>query len=168
MSPKIKNIIMFVLIGGSLTASYVLFFGGDTEETQIIEQPGTQIIPGDGMGMGNGVGMVPGGVNSSGAVSDFLPVLLNVKGIRLDDSIFVDPAFSTLRDSSILLVPDGTEGRKNPFAPIGFESISSVINSFENDISPAPNQSPSTPFSLTPTTNTKNTNTVSTPKSPNN
>lgn len=50
---------------------------------------------------------------------DFLTELLNVKNINLDLSIFSDPAFSSLRDSSIVLVQDGTEGRPNPFAPIG-------------------------------------------------
>ena len=59
---------------------------------------------------------------------DFLTILLNVKNVKLDDSIFSDPAFNSLRDSSIVLVPDNTEGRPNPFAPIGFEKIAAPVN----------------------------------------
>ena len=55
-------------------------------------------------------------------------VLLNVKNIKLDDSIFSDIAFSNLRDSSITLIPDGTEGRPNPFAPIGSDASVAPVN----------------------------------------
>ena len=53
------------------------------------------------------------------AANDFLTLLLGVKNIKLEDAIFSDPAFQSLRDSSIVLVPDGNEGRPNPFAPLG-------------------------------------------------
>jgi hypothetical protein len=66
------------------------------------------------------------GVSTSGqnieVDQNFIADLQSVKSIRLDDAIFSDPAFATLRDSSIILIPDGTEGRPNPFAPIGFEN----------------------------------------------
>lgn len=54
---------------------------------------------------------------------DFLTDLLNVKSIKLNDSIFSDPAFATLVDSTIVITQDGTEGRPNPFAPIGSDVI---------------------------------------------
>lgn len=53
---------------------------------------------------------------------DFLTVLLSIKNINLDDSIFSNVAFMNLKDSTILLVPDGNEGRPNPFAPIGTDN----------------------------------------------
>lgn len=53
---------------------------------------------------------------------DFLTVLLSIKNINLDDSIFSNVAFVNLKDSTILLVPDGSEGRPNPFAPIGTDN----------------------------------------------
>lgn len=66
---------------------------------------------------------------------NFLSLLLSVKNIKIEDSIFSDPAFVGLRDSSILLSPDGTEGRPNPFAPVGVESnfVSNVetLNTFK-------------------------------------
>ena len=57
---------------------------------------------------------------------DFLSLLLNVKSIKLDSTIFDDPAFLSLYDSSITLTPDGTEGRVNPFAPLGADVVVAV------------------------------------------
>lgn len=56
-------------------------------------------------------------------------MLLNVKKIKLNSSIFSNTAFINLHDSSILLSPSGDEGRLNPFAPIGFEASSAPSNS---------------------------------------
>ena len=60
---------------------------------------------------------------NSSISKDLLSVLLSVKSIKLDDSIFSDKAFINLRDSTIVLAPPGPgeEGRSNPFAPIGVE-----------------------------------------------
>lgn len=60
--------------------------------------------------------------SQTGTDQDFLPLLLNVRNIKLDDSIFLDPAFQNLVDSSIVIAPEGNEGRFNPFAPFGVEN----------------------------------------------
>jgi len=60
--------------------------------------------------------------------TEFLSILLSVKNIKLNDSIFSDKAFINLRDSSIVLTPDGTEGRTNPFAPIGLDTTNTQVN----------------------------------------
>lgn len=94
-----------MVIGAAMIAGYVYFMGGSEETPSLVTEDGTPVI-----------------ADTTGADTeteqDFLPVLLNVKRIRLDDAIFSDPAFLTLRDSTIILVPDGSEGRPNPFAPI--------------------------------------------------
>lgn len=82
---------------------------------------------------------------------DFLTLLLSVKSITLNDSIFADTAFKSLRDSSILLIPDGNEGRPNPFAPIGSDvalptvpsanSLQGNVNSSVNTTVPSSNTS---------------------------
>lgn len=59
---------------------------------------------------------------------EFLTLLLSVKNIKLDDTIFSDRAFNSLHDSSITLIPDGTEGRPNPFAPIGTDVVAPPVN----------------------------------------
>lgn len=48
---------------------------------------------------------------------DLLVVLEKIESIKLDESIFTDPAFVSLQDYSITLVPE-TAGRINPFAPL--------------------------------------------------
>ena len=50
---------------------------------------------------------------------DFLSFLLSVKSIKLNDQILSDSVFSNLHDSTIDLLPDGDQGRPNPFAVYG-------------------------------------------------
>jgi hypothetical protein len=77
-------------------------------------------------------------------VSDsFLSTLLNVQSIKLDDSVFSDPAFATLRDSTIILIPDSNPGRSNPFAPIGSDITSAPAGS-PASAAPAPGASTGT------------------------
>ncbi|MEK7071418.1 MAG: hypothetical protein AAB943_00595 [Patescibacteria group bacterium] len=103
---------MFVGIALVLTLAYLFFIKGDEEEAALVSSSTTA---------------VPENTNNSNVNSslaqDFLSLLLNITSLKLDDSIFSDPAFLTLHDSSIILVPDGNEGRPNPFAPIGSDII---------------------------------------------
>ena len=59
--------------------------------------------------------------NTSAAATpdDFLSFLLSVKSIKLNDQILSDSVFSNLHDSTIDLLPDGDQGRPNPFAVYG-------------------------------------------------
>ena len=103
MVPKMKNIIIGAVILAVLLAGY-FFLGSKGKEPNLVSAPA----------------LVPA---ASPVISgEFLSLLLNVKNIKLDDSIFSNPAFSSLSDSSITLTPDGTEGRPNPFAPFGAEA----------------------------------------------
>ena len=99
---------MLSVLGAVMIFGYFSLFGGDSADEGSLSSSG---------------------LNESGAQSsiqqEFLPILLNIKNLKLDDSIFQDPAFLSLTDSSIILVPDGNEGRPNPFAPIGFDTIGS-------------------------------------------
>ncbi len=74
---------------------------------------------------------------------DFLVLLSNVKNIKLDDTIFSDPAFNSLHDSSITLIPDGTEGRPNPFAQFGNDALP-VLNT-QNNLTTTPPVTPVVP-----------------------
>jgi hypothetical protein len=116
MEGKLKNIILFSVIGVAMAGVYMFFVRGDSDQDILVATPGTPVLPNDTMS-----------IPSGSAAAEFLPILLNVKNIRLENSIFNDPAFMSLRDSSILLIPDGTEGRPNPFAPIGFENLAVPI-----------------------------------------
>ena len=145
--PKIKNILIFVAIAVVLFLVYLFFLkpsssnqaglisSSDTTPTSNTTSSGTD-------------------ANTSSIAENFLTLLLNVKTIKLDDSIFTDPAFISLHDSSIVLVPDATTGRPNPFAQFGAENI----------ITPASTTTPSTvPSTTTGASVSKNNTNTKTP-----
>lgn len=49
---------------------------------------------------------------------ELLSLLLELKALELNESLFSDPAFRSLRDMSQELAPQPA-GRTNPFAPLG-------------------------------------------------
>lgn len=58
------------------------------------------------------------------AISDkFLALLLNMRTLKLDQSIFSDVAFTSLKDFSTTITPETNPGRANPFAPIGVDAV---------------------------------------------
>src|SRR3989344_2466780 len=107
--PKTRNIIIFLALAVVLILVYIFF----------VKQPfapATALVS----SIPNISGQNQVNTDSNGAVAkDFLILLLSVKDIKLNDTIFGDDAFVSLRDSSITLTPDGSEGRPNPFAPLG-------------------------------------------------
>ena len=124
MAPKIRNIIIFVVIAAILVLIYIFFIKPSSDQSNLVSSPSTTTLP--------NVNGTPTTLNTTTAsplgTQDFLTLLLNVKNIKLDDSIFVDPAFSNLHDSSIVLVPDATTGRPNPFAQFGNDVVVPVPN----------------------------------------
>ena len=110
--PNIKNIIIFTAIGASFILVYIFFIKSSPEEATLISSSPVSRAPSTGIT-----------IEDPSVAQDFLSLLLSVQGIKLDDAIFSDNAFSSLRDSSITLTPDGNEGRPNPFAPFGTENI---------------------------------------------
>lgn len=112
--PKIKNIIIFTAIAVIFILIYVFFIKPSPEEANLVLSPSSATLP--------DINSPSTNINPQTTplfAKDFLSLLLNVKNIKLDDSILSDPAFVNLRDSSIVLEPDGNEGRPNPFAPFG-------------------------------------------------
>jgi cytoskeletal protein RodZ len=113
MTPKIKNIIIVVVVVVVLVLIYIFFINKTQPQADLISNPSTS-------------GVVANSTTDQTASTtndNFLSLLLDVNSIKLDDSIFSDPAFINLHDSSITLIPDGTQGRPNPFAPIGSDGI---------------------------------------------
>jgi hypothetical protein len=153
MASKIKNIIIFIVIAAVLILVYVYFFKSKAPEASLTSTSGSPVLPTTNTADTNlSIG------------KDFLTVLLNVKNIKLDDSIFSDLAFSSLHDSSILLIPDGTEGRPNPFAPIGSDITASAINSLNTNTGITPvSGNPIIPQGSTTTTTTTTTTGGTTP-----
>ena len=109
--PKIRNILIFIAIIAVLVLIYVFFIKpSSSDQASLVSTPAGTMPTSAGAMNANGTSL---------GTQDFLTLLLNVKSIKLDDSIFSDPAFLGLHDSSITLVPDTIIGRPNPFAQFG-------------------------------------------------
>jgi hypothetical protein len=116
MTPKIKNIILFTLIAAALILVYIFFIKKDaTEEENLVSFTEGDVVSTDTLNQ------------NSEIAQNLLSVLLGVKNIKLEDSIFSEKSFLNLRDSSIILNSTGDEGRINPFAPIGYENLISPL-----------------------------------------
>lgn len=128
--PNVKNIIIFVGIGLLLVFAYIFLIPKSEEETNLVSDTASSATE------------TPAGDTPETLIGqEFLGLLLNVKNIKLDDSIFSSSAFMSLRDSSILLIPDGNEGRPNPFAPIGVDVLLTTSVP-PGTLAPSPNTTP--------------------------
>ncbi|OGI63447.1 hypothetical protein A2818_00785 [Candidatus Nomurabacteria bacterium RIFCSPHIGHO2_01_FULL_40_12] len=107
-----KNIIIFLSVAVFFILFYIFFIRKTPEVASLVSS--SSVSPASATNIPDANSLI---------AKDFLNLLLNVKNIKLDDSIFADNAFNSLRDSSIVLTPDGNEGRPNPFAPLGSENI---------------------------------------------
>lgn len=112
MASTVKTAIIFVAIGVILILVYVYFIKADPEADGLLSSATS----------------TPALSTSTASpetalAQDFLSLLLNVKNIKLNDTLFSDVTFTSLRDSSITLIPDGTEGRPNPFAALGSDNV---------------------------------------------
>ncbi len=54
-------------------------------------------------------------ISSSTPESNFLPILIEVQGVTLDEKLFLDPVFRALVDFSQPIVPESL-GKANPFS----------------------------------------------------
>lgn len=138
--PKIRNIIIFIVIAAAFILIYIFFIKPSSQEANLVTSTPSASLP----DMNNSpLSSDTGNTSDTSLVArDFLALLLNVKNIKLNDAIFSDPTFGSLRDSSIVLVPDGTEGRPNPFAQFGNDNI--PINNNPSQ-PPVPNPNPAKP-----------------------
>ncbi|MFA6257814.1 MAG: hypothetical protein WC671_02255 [Candidatus Paceibacterota bacterium] len=135
--PKIKNIIIFIVIALVFFLIYLFFIKSSPEQDNLVSERANSTLPNmDGSSLGD--------INTSNTNSliskDFLVTFSNIKDLKLNDTIFSDPAFISLHDSSIVLIPDGTEGRPNPFAQFGNDIVLPVSENSSNSTSviPAP------------------------------
>jgi len=118
MQSKIKGLIIFVLIAAVLAVGYSLFIKKPKKEASLVSETTSPTAPTSGQDQTSTE-------ESAKLGQDFLNLLFSLKSLNLDGALFETPTFGSLKDSSIILVRDGTEGRPNPFAPIGTENTSS-------------------------------------------
>lgn len=115
MSEKVKNILIVVVVIGILSAAYFFFFKKNNDTALISD----------------GSSVDAGALANSGLSNqdkDLLSLISNMKNIKIDSSLLSSSNFTNLKENSIVLVPDGKEGRVNPFAPIGVEPVENTIS----------------------------------------
>jgi hypothetical protein len=64
--------------------------------------------------------------SNSAPESNFLPILLEIQNVKLDENIFLDPVFRALIDFSQPIVPESL-GKNNPFSGAQGSSASSSV-----------------------------------------
>ncbi len=77
-------------------------------------------------------------VNEKGPDGDLVSTLLALRAVKLDATLFTDPAFAGLKDFSTEIVPEPI-GRPNPFAALGASVVPTSASTNSAQIfSPAP------------------------------
>ena len=70
---------------------------------------------------------------SSAADSNLVSILLTLRAVKLDATIFSDPAFISLKDFSTQIVPEPV-GRPDPFAPLSVAPSNSASSTHSAQI----------------------------------
>jgi hypothetical protein len=120
MNPKLKNILIFGGIFILLVVGYIVFFGGNTQNTPALTTTG---------GTTGASTAVTSPTSQSAVGKEFLTTLLNLRNIKLDDSIFTNPAFASLQDFELSLIQETNPGRPNPFLPLGVDQSTATTGS---------------------------------------
>lgn len=116
--PKIRNILIFVIIAVILALIYFFIIKASPNQGSLVSTPNTTLPDVNGSSASSNTP-----ADTSAVAKDFVTLLLSVQSIKLDDAIFSDPAFNGLHDSSITLTPDAVIGRPNPFAQFGADNV---------------------------------------------
>ena len=128
MNPKLKTILIIVAI--VIIIGVVIFFVSSKSSPS-----GSQSR---GLVSSTGAPVTSVSTRSDDSIGNqFVSTLLNLKDIKLDNSLFSDPAFQSLNDFTITLVQPGGEGRANPFAPFTTTIVPNLT--IEGSPTPAPN-----------------------------
>ena len=129
MSSIIKTIILLIVLAGIGYGVYFYFSKQNSTTAPVLNTASAPIVPVASTSSQNTTtSNSTTTTNPTMSEQDFLTILLSVRKINLNQEIFKEPAFGTLQNSTIELIPDGNEGRPNPFAPIGTDPIASTSN----------------------------------------
>ncbi len=111
MTPKLKKIIIAIVVLGILFLLYTVFLKPDPEGEVLVV----------GRNSSGGVGAITS-QDTAVLASQISQALLKIEQITLHRAIFDDPIFVSLEDRSQPIV-DEPIGRTNPFAPLGDTSV---------------------------------------------
>ncbi len=144
MTPKLKKIIVAVLVLGVCFLAYVLFLKPDPTAEVLVSGGSFDLQSGEPS------------TEARLLASQITQALLRVQQISLDKTLFSDPLFVSLEDRSTPIIEEPL-GRSNPFAPLGDTSVRTSSRTDET----ATTTATSTPASFT-ATSTATTTTSST------
>jgi hypothetical protein len=113
---KYKNIFLAIIIAVIVFFLYTRFFGNSENQSDSL------LIAGSG-----------GTTQEITIGKEFLSVLLELRSINLDESLFESKSFLILRDFSQEVEPQAS-GRPNPFREIGFDPIPPPSIPLDDDI----------------------------------
>lgn len=85
--------------------------------------------------------------------NQFLRLLLSINSISISNELFAKPSYLALVDFSTRLESDGTEGRPNPFAPIGVDQTASAGGTGANPVTNQPSQGTQSTLVTNPVSN---------------
>lgn len=118
---QIVNILLIVVIIGSLVAGYFLFIRGGEKGGAVPENSGEPLTPDfsdsdiGGPGVHNFSAAAGGGLSLSSA--EVILLLGKIRNIDLDDALFKNPVFQSLGDSTVEITPE-VRGILNPFGKL--------------------------------------------------
>lgn len=102
-----------VIIGIAVLAAVAIWYGMSQTSSSA-----TTIVTSSAAGTSN----VPGGAVTPGPVDkdtqQILEILLALRAVKLDETLFSNQAFISLKDFSTQIIPEPV-GRPDPFAPLG-------------------------------------------------
>lgn len=105
---NLKNILILTVVLAVSFYAYSYFFGGAEESVGALSVT-------EPTGVGGAVG------------ADLLVILSDLRTMKLDESVFSDPVFRSLKNFRVELSSESI-GRDNPFAPIGAASQGSSVS----------------------------------------
>ncbi|HEY4476686.1 MAG TPA: hypothetical protein VJB69_01770 [Candidatus Paceibacterota bacterium] len=83
-----------------------------------------------------GVGYGSTAAVSSAADDEFIRLLQRLQGVKLNSDLFTSPAWKSLINFRVELVPE-PKGRRNPFSPTGFDFFAPLSTTTSTSTRPA-------------------------------
>jgi hypothetical protein len=96
---SLKSVIFVLIIVAAVLVGYFYYSGNSSSSTGSLLSSSSPDATSDAIGV------------------QVLGLLNQIQSLRIDSTLFADPAYQTLRDYSVQIPPQNV-GRANPFAPI--------------------------------------------------
>lgn len=110
----IKKVLIGLVIAIAILVAYSMFNGGSKDS---ISSGGLSSLIGS-----SSTGQIDE-TETMVANAEILKILGSIEHIELHDDIFTNPIFRKLKDTNFAIPRPSRIGRKNPFLPIGFDTL---------------------------------------------